>query len=302
MGKESEYSNSTLKEFQKKKSDLVARLAYDNQVDVILLQETHVKSEQDLLNRGTIKGFDIAGYIISPVYGITTYVSDSLLDYDITYSDNSNDIFVINLLIGGLNVINIYKPPSIMWPVEVLPAPAHPCFLGGDFNSHHNQWGYARCDRNGDVLYDFFTSNDLHIIFTAKDKPTFHSARWNTGTNPDLSVISSSISNIARRAILAQFPRSQHCPVLTDISLSIPIIESCPKNRWNFDKADWMKFQAELEHVITFIPVKVGNYDRFCGLFLEAFAKNMSPVGIPGVMNFSVVMWKMKIWISVVNC
>ena len=260
----------------KDKSDCVARLAFDNQVDVILLQETKVKSEQDLRNRGAIGGYELAGFIISPVYGIATYVAEGILEYDVTYNDNSNDIYVINLLIGGINVMNVYKPPSRSWSNSVLPAPTHPCFLGGDFNSHHDEWGYPRNDRNGEVLFDYLTSNDLHVIYSAKDKPTFQSARWNTDTNPDLSIISSNISQSARRTVLALFPRSQHRSVLIDIGLSIPLIESCQKSRWNFNRADWKSFQDELDHVVKFIPVKVNNYDRFCGLVKTIAKKHIN--------------------------
>lgn len=262
----------------KDKSEVLARLAYDNKADVILLQEVHVKSEQDLINRGTIPGYTLAASIPSQVYGIATYVSEELLEYDITYCDNTNDIHVINLLIGGINVMNVYKPPSIPWASTVLPFPGDPCFLGGDLNSHHELWGYSKNDFNGDVLYDWICKNEFQILHSAKDKSTFQSARWNTGTNPDLSLISSSISKSVNKTVLSLFPRSQHRPILTDIGLSIPLIESCPKNRWNFDKADWINFETELDHVVKYVPVKISNYDRFVGL-VKAIAKKHIPRG-----------------------
>ena len=126
-------------------------------------------------------------------------------------------------------------------------------------------WSYKN-DFNGDALYDWISSNDLTILHSGKDKSTFQSARGNTGTNPDMSIISSTISNTVNKKVLSLFPRSQHRPILTDIGLSIPLIESCPKNRWNFDKAGWINFQAELDHVIKFLPVEITNYDRFVTL------------------------------------
>lgn len=170
------------------KCEVISRLALGNEVDVILLQEMHVKSEADILKRGVIQALELAGFIPSPVYGIATYVNSDFLDYDIMYSDSSNDIYVMILLIGGMNVMNVYKPPSRHWPSTVLPVPPSPCFFGGDFNSHHELWGYSRSDADGDALSDWLSSNDFELIYSPKDKPTFHSARWNSGTNPDLTI------------------------------------------------------------------------------------------------------------------
>ena len=268
------------------KCEVIARIAVDNDVDIILLQETHAKSEQDLSKRGIIDGFVLADSIPSPVYGIATYVCSRILEYDVTYKGSSNDIFIINLLIGGFNVSNVYKPPAVSWPSHVLPFPGHPFFLGGDLNSHHTQWGYSTNDTNGDMLVDWFDSNDMTLMFSAKDPTTFRSRRWNSGTNPDLSVISSSVSNIVQKKVLSVFPRSQHRPILTDIGLSISIFESCPNNRWNFEKAHWEDFSQELDHVVQFIPVDIHSYNRFVSL-VKAIAKKHIPRGyrkqyIPG--------------------
>ena len=133
-------------------------------------------------------------------------------------------------------------------------------------------------DLNGEVLLEYFLSNDTCVLYSAKDKPTFQSARWNTGTNPDLSVLSSTITNVAHKTVLPLFPRSQHRPVVTHIGLSIPYIESYPKSRWNFEKADWFSFKHEMEHVIQFVPVSVNNYDRFVSL-VKSIAKKHIPRG-----------------------
>ena len=126
----------------------------------------------------------------------------------------------------------------------------------------------------------------MSVIYSAKDKPTFQSARWNSGTNPDLSVVSSSLTDITQRTVLPLFPRSQHRPVLTHIGISIPLVEGCPKSRWNFARADWPEFTKEMDHVIQFVPAGVDYYDRFVKL-VKAIAKKHIPRGyrkqyIPG--------------------
>ncbi len=44
------------------------------------------------------------------------------------------------------------------------------------------------------------------------------------------------------RKVLSGFPRSQHRPNLLTIGTEIPIVNSTPKPRWNFKKANWKKF------------------------------------------------------------
>lgn len=134
-----------------------------------------------------ISGYTLADFIPSPVYGIATYVANNLLEYDVTFKDSTNDVFVINISIAGIN--NVYKRPSKSWGSTVLPQPIHPSVLQGDFNSHHESWGYQVNNLDGEKLADWYTINDLSVLFNAKDKPNFHSARWNSGTNPDLTIV-----------------------------------------------------------------------------------------------------------------
>ena len=74
---------------------------------------------------------------------------------------------------------------------------------------------------------------------------TFHSGRWNTGTNPDLTFVSVDRDKRAPdRRILKKFPRSQHRPsliVLPRLALPVP---SKPVKRWNFRKANWSHYNT----------------------------------------------------------
>lgn len=63
----------------KVKSELIARIAFDNDVGAILLQETATIDEADIDSRGEIPGFRLVAAIHSPnsrtaMYGIATYV------------------------------------------------------------------------------------------------------------------------------------------------------------------------------------------------------------------------------------
>lgn len=73
---------------------LTAKLAFDYNSNVICLQETHSRNEEDLLSRGSIEGFDLVSALHSPVH---VYVN-----------------------INGTTVVNVYKPPSVTWSLVII--------------------------------------------------------------------------------------------------------------------------------------------------------------------------------------
>jgi len=116
---------------------------------------------------------------------------------------------------GGYHIANIYKPPT---PTEhwnntnlppVLPDPA---VLVGDFNSHHQDWGYQEANLNGESLQEWALNSDYLLLHDAKQCGTFHSARWQRDYSPDLCWISTTVGHQqpASSVVLGDFPHSQH--------------------------------------------------------------------------------------------
>ena len=73
----------------------------------------------------------------------------------------------------------------------------------------------------------------------------FHSGRWNTGTNPDLTFVSVDPDRrVPDRRILEKFPRSQHRPsLIVPPRLALPVPNK-PVKRWNFRKVNWSHYNA----------------------------------------------------------
>ena len=73
----------------------------------------------------------------------------------------------------------------------------------------------------------------------------FHSGRWNTGTNPDLTFVGAGPDSRAPdRRIFEKFPRSQHRrSLIVPPRLALPV-PSKPVKRWNFRKANWSNYNA----------------------------------------------------------
>ena len=114
-------------------------------------------------------------------------------------------------------IVNIYKPPNIQWPQNVLPVYDDPCVYTGDMNCHNTLWGYNYNDKNGDDLLDWSINNGMELIFDPKDKKSFYSKAHQTETNPDLCFASSSLMNKIKRNIIGDFPRSQHRNIIITI-------------------------------------------------------------------------------------
>lgn len=88
------------------------------------------------------------------------------------------------------------------------------------------------------------------------------------------------------RTVLSDFPHRKHHPTITEIGIQIPIVESTPRPRWNFTKANWPEYTRQLDTCVHFIEPNAKNYHLFVGMVL-AVAKKQIPRGfrkeyIPG--------------------
>jgi len=188
-------------------------------------------------------------------------------------------VSVIGTNVANITILNIYKLPNEKWPLPTLPSSQHPTVLAGDFNSHHTTWRYDENNENGEVLKPSFENENLQLIFSEKDRHTFHSGRWNRGYNPDLCIVSKNHNGVslqAHRSVLNNFPKSQHRPIRIQIGIQITLVKTILKPRWNFRKANWTAFSKSLDNNIRWIDPIANNYERFIGM-IKGTAKRYIP-------------------------
>ncbi|VVC38069.1 Hypothetical protein CINCED_3A000355 [Cinara cedri] len=121
----------------------------------------------------------------------------------------------------------------------------------------------------------------MQLIFSGKDRYTFHSERWKRGYNPDLCIVSkdhNGVSLHAQRSVLNNFRKSQHRPVHIQIGIQIPLVKTIPKPKWDFRKVNWPAFSKSLDDNIRWIDTTVNNYERFIGM-VKGTAKRYIPRG-----------------------
>jgi Reverse transcriptase (RNA-dependent DNA polymerase)/Endonuclease/Exonuclease/phosphatase family len=260
------------------KCDHLQRVLIDNNVDVVLLQETHCQDDASISARGKIAGYTLIGAVHHHAYGIATYVKSTIDNATLIETKDNDNVYLVTIQVADVKIVNIYKPPNVLWPAVTLPVYQHPAVYAGDFNSHHTSWRYQSDDNNGIKLTDWADTNHMVLIFDAKDKGTFHSGRWQRDYNPDLCFVSSNGTDrhmhISRR-VLNDFPRSQHRPVMLESGIQIPLINSVPRPRWNFNKADWKSFTKDLDSNIRWIPPSAQNYSRFVGVVISTAKKHI---------------------------
>ena len=276
LGKSLKICHLNIEGISQSKSDYLSRIMNELNVDVIHLQETHATSRPNLLNRGTIHGYTLIDATYSRTYGIATYIHSDYSKYKTIHKTDSIDLELLVIDIDGVLTANIYKPPNSNWQTVPLPVFVKPTIYCGDFNSHHHSWGYDHNDLNGNKLAEWINLNNLELVFSPKDLPTFKSARWGSQTTPDLTIVTKcDRSNSYNRTVLHSFPHSQHRPVIFEYGLQIHLTTSIPKPRWNFQIADWKKFSSRLEVIIQHIPCHHSSYARFIGAVINAAKRNI---------------------------
>lgn len=260
------------------KREILSNLTKDNNIDILALQETHVTAEN--AQRLIIPGLELIAFVGHEKYGLATYVHPRLKSVT-KIKEINDDNFSIAIMINELTIVNVYKPPNVNWEIKVLEPYNHPAIYVGDFNSPHSEWGYRHSLNNGDQLYEWATLNDMHLVFDPKQGGSFFSARWRRPTNPDLCFVTRGKSNNpipTNQQYLPIFPRSQHCPIITEVGISFPNIQSAPLPRWNLQKANWYMYTKHIENFVHRIPSSIKNYNRFIGLIKSA-AKRAIPRG-----------------------
>jgi len=195
------------------KSSYRARLLPELKADVVLLQETHVPDEEQTHLRGNIDGYKLISATYHKQYGTAIYIRNYISNSSHISTTMVGPVSVITTSVANITILNIYKPPNEKWPLPTLPAVQHPSVFADDFNSHHTSWGYHENDKNGEVLSEWIETEDMQLIFSGKDRHTFHSGRWNRRYNPDLCIVSKDHNGVSlqvQRSVLNNFPRIQH--------------------------------------------------------------------------------------------
>ena len=115
------------------KCEVVQHIATKHSASVILLQETHTTSNNNI----KVYDFSLIGAIHNPKHGIATLVRTYLTTILVQLSKKERDMQWLTFMISDdISITNIYKPPVA--PFLTLPLCQHPAIYSRDFNCHYN--------------------------------------------------------------------------------------------------------------------------------------------------------------------
>ena len=129
---------------------VLSQLATKYNVLVILLQKTHCINA----DRFVIPNFSLAGSVLSRKHGLATFVHERLYW---TLADRSPEKSATEWLcvdVDGVNIVNVYKPPSVFLTSNAIAVFSHPCLCSDEFNCQHTDWGYHFITPDEDGLAD----------------------------------------------------------------------------------------------------------------------------------------------------
>ncbi|KAI5732047.1 hypothetical protein M8J77_020382 [Diaphorina citri] len=200
-----------------------------------------------------------------------------------------DDIEVLTVDTPQFSVTSIYKPPEVDWsfhkPLNFSYQKTN--FIIGDFNCQSITWGYRETSENGEKLETWADAHNLQLIHNPKLPSSFNSGRWKRGYNPDNIFVSSKIAAQCEKLVGQPIPHTQHRPI---ICITKPIVqpEQVPfRRRFNFKKADWERFAADIDDAIKNIPAHPDSYETFIDL-VKSVSRQTIPRGcrtsyVPGL-------------------
>ena len=141
--------------------------------------------------------------------------------------------------------------------------------------------GYQSTNPSAETLEDWALAADLQLLYDPKQSDSFHSRKWNSTTTSDLAF--ANISPSPERLVLNPFPKSQHRPSLISPVNPIRPIPSKAARKWNFQKANWLRFTRLVDNKIRRLPEPASadfgtSYTSICKVLLMT-AKRIIPRG-----------------------
>ena len=97
------------------KCQYLARLLRENDIDVAVLQETHVKEASSPHTDATYH----------PKYGTATYVREDLNARSVVVDPHQSISYVTAIEVSGITVVYIYKPPGVVYTCSTHTATPH---------------------------------------------------------------------------------------------------------------------------------------------------------------------------------
>ena len=137
----------------------------------------------------------------------------------------------------------------------------------------HFVGGYNELNARGEEIEDWQVTTNLQLLNDPEDTPTFYSRRWMTTSTPDLAFMSNDLVPKVTRNVQDQLAGSDHRPVLLSVDVNPSKTRNNTTPRWNYKKADWIKFSSLSNNYTSNINSKTKQIDKSASAFVKAILK-----------------------------
>ena len=144
---------------------------------------------------------------------------------------------------------------------------------------------------NNNAVEQWSDSNQLSLVHDAKHPPSFNSARWEAGYNPDIAFVNQTIGSLCKRGVLDPIPRTQHRPICVSVHAAVTPTIVPYQRRFNFQTADQTVLQptSKTKSTISHQIQKITNFSTtwfkiwYGNIFLVAAELGMCHVSMKKV-------------------
>lgn len=160
---------------------------------------------------------------------------------------------------GYVSVCNVYISHDVVLSLSNLVSLYNqlpkPCFIVGDFNSHHPLWGSPDHNPRGLTVEDFLINNN-NICLLNDGSPTFFHLGHKVFSHVDLSLVSDSLLPHLFWSIHEDLNFSDHFPIIISFPPSLNYSINDSFRPWAYARADWCKYQevisSRIEEIVQF--------------------------------------------------
>ena len=219
--------------------------------------------------------------------GTAIYVHNQITYDTITVNADILQISAVALSLPDnkkLTICNVYNQPSENYDLGQFPNIVNqlqqPLLIVGDFNAHHPIWdsNVTQSDLAGDQI-ESLIENHSYCCLNEENSPTYASKTHGTMSSIDLALCSPNVVDQFDWIVLDDLYTSDHFPIIIEYIQDHPT-PSIPK--FNFEKADWNKFDNLTMHIDPFNEQKDHNESN---TYFTEFVINAAKASIPMCKN-----------------
>lgn len=261
------------------KSAELERLVINNNIDIVVLQETWLKSK----HRFRLKGFNCyRADSDHPRRGLAILARESInvkiLPGKETPQDNI-DIMAAKIQLPQkiITLVNIYAShghiDKLCWKKLLDRYGNQDTIITGDTNAQHVLWGSEEINTRGRALAELILSNQHKYTLMNTGVHTRITKPGEAKSAPDLTLVTSNLANMGTWSCSDDPMGSDHRLLLIEINTPCPSHVPHRPPKWRTNSADWEQYssiiESKLDHLKD-VEASLENMEEIYAEFLEA--------------------------------